>query len=636
MSVTKMKAVTIAGQIDEFDFVVEKYVYGRDIHLENAMSVLTNHNRLQGFDDSNEYDSVEKSALSVLKLANCKINKKLTAPESMTYQEMNGAIDAVNAYIENEQKQDSKFSDKIKANELLIDKMNLMLSLDLDLSRLRSLEFIRCKFGHIPKTGYKTLVTYLDGLEAFFVKTAEDATDVWGFYFAPLLKERKVEEVFSSLYFEETDIDSGYSGTPYEIKQKLLKENQELRGKIAENSEKTAKMLSSHTNEINGIYNLAGKRRQFAQIRRNAARGDMFFYVVGWMDEKRADALEKEIADSGDVVMFYSEDAENVRNMEPPTKLKNNPIFKPFEMFVKMYGLPSYNELDPTGILAVTYILFFGIMFGDVGQSFILAAAGFIIYKLKKIDLAGIVGFVGISGVIFGFIYGSFFGNEEIIPELFGTSPIRPMEQAIMMLGATIAVGVVIIIFGMTVNIINAVKSRNIGEALFGHNGAAGLVFYISMLLMTANIFLKWGIPTMLFVIFAVVSLLVMYMSGPLSDLTAGTKYWWPKSGMYFVENFFELFEVILSFFTNTISFLRIGAFAIVHVGMMMVVAILTPEGAGIGSVLVQVIGNSVVMILEGLIVGIQVLRLEYYEMFARYFTGRGKEFVSLADNKVN
>lgn len=205
-----------------------------------------------------------------------------------------------------------------------------------------------------------------------------------------------------------------------------------------------------------------------------------------------------------------------------------------------------------------------------------------------------------------------------------------------MMLGATIAVGVVIIIFGMTVNIINAVKSRNIGEALFGHNGAAGLVFYISMLLMTANIFLKWGIPTMLFVIFAVVSVLVMYMSGPLSDLTAGKKYWWPKSGMYFVENFFELFEVILSFFTNTISFLRIGAFAIVHVGMMMVVAILTPEGAGIGSVLVQVIGNSVVMILEGLIVGIQVLRLEYYEMFARYFTGRGKEFVSLADNKVN
>lgn len=632
MSVTKMKAVTIAGQINEFDSVVEKYVYCRDIHLENAMSVLTNYNRLHSFDDSNEYDSIEKNALAILNLANCKISKRLSAPESMTYQNMQKAIDDVNAYIENEKKQDEELSDKIKANEAEINKMNLMLPLEADLSKLMGLEFIRCRFGHIPKTGYKTLITYLDGLETFFVKTAEDATDVWGFYFVPLIKERKIEEVFNSLYFEETDIDCNYKGTPYEIKQVLLKENQQLKNQLSENSEKTAAMLSEHTDELNGIYNLARKRHQFADIRRNAACGDLFFYVVGWMDEKHAKKLENEISASGDVVMFYSEDAENVRNMEPPTKLKNNPIFKPFEMFVKMYGLPSYNEIDPTGILAVTYILFFGIMFGDVGQSFVLSLAGFIIYKLKKIDLAGIVGFVGISGMIFGFIYGSFFGNEEIIPHLFHTTPVRPMEQAIMMLGATIAVGVLIIIFGIVINIINSIKSKDTGGALFGHNGAAGLVFYLSMLLMAANIFLKWGIPTLLFVILAVAAILVMYMCGPLSDLISGKKHWWPKSGMYFVENFFELFEVILSFFTNTISFLRIGAFAIVHVGMMMVVAILTPEGVGLGSILVQVIGNAVVMILEGLIVGIQVLRLEYYEMFSRYFTGRGKEFVSLQD----
>lgn len=632
MSITKMKAVTIAGQINEFDSIAEKYVYGRDIHLENAMSVLANHNRLQSFDDSDEYDSIEKSALAILKMANCKIKKKLSVSESMTPEEMIQAIDDVNSYIENEKEQDEKLSEKINANEAAIKKMNLMMSADVDLSRLKNLEFIRCRFGHIPKPGYKTLITYLDNLETIFVKTAEDDADVWGFYFVPLLKERKVEEVFHSLYFEEEGIDSDYAGTPYEVRQQLIKENHELKSKISENSEKTANMLSSHTEELNGIYNIARKRRQFSKIRHNAVHGDMFFYVVGWMDEKHAKALEKEITVSSDAVMFHMEDAENVRNMEPPTKLKNNPIFKPFEMFVKMYGLPSYNEIDPTGILAVTYILFFGIMFGDVGQSFVLSLVGFIIYKIKKIDLAGIVGFVGLSGIIFGFIYGSFFGNEEIIPELFHTTPIRPMEQAIMMLASTVAVGVIIIIFGIVINIINAIKSRNKGEALFGHNGAAGLVFYLSMLCMAANIFLKWGIPTSVFVILITVSVAAMYMSGPLSDLVAGKKHWWPKSGMYFVENFFELFEVILSFFTNTISFLRIGAFAIVHVGMMMVVAILTPEGVGVGSILVQAIGNTIVMILEGLIVGIQVLRLEYYEMFSRYFTGRGKEFISLND----
>lgn len=632
MSITKMKAVTIAGQISEFDSVVEKYVYGRDIHLENAMSVLTNRGRLTGFEDNNEYESIAKTAMSIMKLAKYNVNKKLIASEHTRLEDMRNFLDDINLNIENEKKQDEQLTQRIKENETAIAQMDLMLSVDVDLSKLFKFEFIHCKFGHIPKTGYKTLVTYLDNLEAFFVKTAEDATDVWGFYFAPLLKERKVEEVFNSLYFEAVELSRELMGTPYEIKHELIKQNEELKAKIEENSKKTAQMLSNNADKLCGIYNLAKKRYQFSEVRRSAVHGDMFFYIVGWMDEKRAVALEKEINDSGDVVMFYIEDAENVKNMQPPTKLKNNPIFKPFEMFVKMYGLPSYSEIDPTSILAVTYILFFGIMFGDVGQSLVLAIAGFIVYKVKKWDLGGIVGWVGLSGVIFGFIYGSFFGNEEIIPHLFHTSPIRPMEQAIMMLGATIGMGVLIIIFGMVLNIVNAVKSRNKGEALFGHNGAAGLVFYLSVLLLAANLFLKWGIPTPVFTVLIAVSVLAMYMCEPLSDLVAGKKHWWPKTSMYFVENLFEMFEVILSFFTNTISFLRIGAFAIVHVGMMMVVAILTPEGIGVGSILVQVIGNAVVMILEGLIVGIQVLRLEYYEMFSRYFTGRGKEFVSLKD----
>lgn len=200
-----------------------------------------------------------------------------------------------------------------------------------------------------------------------------------------------------------------------------------------------------------------------------------------------------------------------------------------------------------------------------------------------------------------------------------------------MMLGATIGMGVLIIIFGMVLNIINSIKSKNKGEALFGHNGAAGLVFYLSMLLCAGNLFLKWGIPSFIFIALLVVSVLAMYLCEPLSNLVAGKKHWFPKSGMFFVENLFEMFEVILSFFTNTISFLRIGAFAIVHVGMMMVVAILAQSG-GVGGFIVQIIGNVVVMVLEGLIVGIQVLRLEYYEMFSRYFTGRGKEFISLRD----
>ena len=99
--------------------------------------------------------------------------------------------------------------------------------------------------------------------------------------------------------------------------------------------------------------------------------------------------------------------------------------------------------------------------------------------------------------------------------------------------------------------------------------------------------------------------------------------------GMFLVQGFFELFETMLSFFSNTISFVRIGAFAVSHAAMMEVVLMLggITDGAGNPNWIIIVLGNIIVCGLEGLVVGIQVLRLEYYEMFSRFYTGSGREF---------
>ena len=102
-------------------------------------------------------------------------------------------------------------------------------------------------------------------------------------------------------------------------------------------------------------------------------------------------------------------------------------------------------------------------------------------------------------------------------------------------------------------------------------------------------------------------------------------------------EAFFELFEVMLTFIANTMSFLRVGGFVLSHAGMMMVVYTLAEMVAGgtaitLSYLLVVVIGNAFVMCLEGMIVGIQVLRLEFYEMFSRYYEGKGKPFISIKE----
>ena len=629
MSIVKMKAVTFSAQISDFEYVVEKYIYGRDVHLEKAANVITHRKRITSFEENTDYDLLAKNAMSAMKLAGQEPNPELIAKDGARLADMQNFIDGINLRIRNEREESEHLLAQVEKNNQNINQLEHMINLDVDLQKIFQMEFIKAQFGHIPREGYKTLTTYLEDLETFFVVTHETAAEVWGFCFIPRAKQDKIEEVFASLYFEPVFVDAQISGTPKQRKKHLLEQNELLNKQINELSKKTAMLLEDSRDELSRIYNLAKKKEQFAQIRRNAAHSDMFFYVVGWMEASEADKLEKEISDSGDSVMFYTEDASQVKEMSPPTKLKNNFIFKPFEMFVKMYGLPSYNEIDPTPILAMTYILFFAIMFGDVGQSAVLAIVGFLAYKIKKMDLGGIIGTVGLAGIITGFIYGSFFGNEEIIPTLFGIKTVQPMHSIIPLLLTTVCMGGCIIVFGLILNIINRFKAKEKGEAIFGHNGIAGLVFYLSIIFVVINMFAKLNIPGFVFAITFGASVLSMYLTEPLSKLVEGKKNWMPTSGMFFVESFFELFEVVLSFLTNTISFLRIGAFAVIHVGMMMAVAALA-SGGGVGGTIVTIFGNVLVMILEGLIVAIQVLRLEYYEMFSRYFQGRGKEYVSL------
>ena len=204
-----------------------------------------------------------------------------------------------------------------------------------------------------------------------------------------------------------------------------------------------------------------------------------------------------------------------------------------------------------------------------------------------------------------------------------------------LILVSAVALGVVLILISMTFNVILAFRKHNLERALFSSNGLCGLLFYgaalggaVSAILLGRNLF------SPLYVIFLIIlPLLAILFEIPLGKLVSGTPFREAKpehTGSYIMEHFFELIEVVLSFFSNTMSFLRVGAFVLSHAGMMSVVLVLSDMvGAGASPVVV-VLGNLFVMAMEGLIVGIQVLRLEFYEMFSRYYDGDGKPFVPI------
>ena len=287
--------------------------------------------------------------------------------------------------------------------------------------------------------------------------------------------------------------------------------------------------------------------------------------------------------------------------------------------------MPKTSELDPTWFVAITTFLMFGFMFGDVGHGLIFLILGIILIWRKQKIYGAILSAGGVSSVIFGFLYGSVFGKENLIKPIL----ISPMNNINTMLVYGIAVGTIFIIIAIGLNIANSIKNKNVKNILLGENGIAGLSLYLFVLINVVYYFFNRKMLVSINIIIVVSGLLILMIlfNDKISGIIEGKK---KSNQIPFVEKIFEIIEMLLAFLSNTISFLRLAAFAINHAGLCMAIYLLADMTTGAGNILIAIIGNIVVLVLEGLIVGIQTLRLEYYELFSRFYDGSGREYRSI------
>jgi V/A-type H+-transporting ATPase subunit I len=362
--------------------------------------------------------------------------------------------------------------------------------------------------------------------------------------------------------------------------------------------------------------------------------------MSGWVAREDFDRFVSAIDVIGDI-KYIVENPHQLK-IAVPTKMKNPALLRPFESFIRMYGVPRYDEMDPTPLVAVSYLLFFGLMFGDLGQGAVILLVGAFLWFFKKLHFGKILMSCGFSSMMFGLVYDSVFGYEGTINRLiFGNEEIEigysPSHNLMQTLLIAVAIGVAFIILVMLLNIINGLRQKNIEKALFSQNGVAGLVLYSAGIYLAVKMLLLGGgkVSAAYTVGFFAVPLVIIFFRRPLAYLVTGGKRHYPESisiGEFIIENFFELFDDLLSFITNTVSFVRIGAFALSHAGMMFVVFLLAnttaTAGFGSGNLAVVIFGNILIMGLEGLVVGIQGLRLEFYELFSRFYSGDGVDFI--------
>ena len=485
---------------------------------------------------------------------------------------------------------------------------------------------MRFRFGKISKDNYEQLISELDHTDAVIVELDRDENEVWIIYFTPDEISEKVDSYFKVMKFERVWLPKEIAGKPSEVLDKVEK--------YIENSKKEIESLKQKlilTREENGrelLNNLLQLEmlEKINKVKKYMAHDDKgSFYIVGWIPTRNLKEILLKL--EKDNVEYVVKNHDEVAST-PPTKLKNNRLIRPFESIVNMYGIPNYTEMDPTWFVALTAFIMFGFMFGDIGHGLVVTIVGLILAK-RKSSLGPVLTAGGISSIIFGFLYGSIFGKEDIIKGIL----LSPMDNITNMLIAGIATGAVLIIIAMIFNIKNGIKNKDTGKIFFDKNGLAGLIFYTTILVLIVGFLLKGKMIISLAIstILILIPLILILFKEKLENLIKKDK---NNVKVPIVEKIFELIEMLLSMASNTISFVRLAAFAINHVGLCMAVYILADMFSGAGSIAVAIIGNIIVIALEGLIVAIQVLRLEYYELFSRFYTGDGKEYIPIENQK--
>lgn len=514
--------------------------------------------------------------------------------------------------------------------------------LSVPLDQLANSKFVTARFGHMPKESLEKLnMAYSDNPYILFVPCTTEAQQCWGAYVAPKEKVDEIDRIFSLLSFERLKMHEAV-GSVDEIIENLDRNIEIIRESIKSCDEKIKEILETEKDKLISIYNLSNIKNAVYEVKKDVFIFGNSFFCVGWVPEKSLKSVTEKLKSFSSVTLTTAK-PEDVPEHEPPVRLKNNKLTRPYEYYVEMYGLPKYHDMDITFFVAVVYTFVFGVMFGDVGQGLVLAIGGFLAWKLKGIALGKIVVPCGIASMVCGFIFGSVFGFEHALDPVYKAiglkeKPIEVMDSVNGILVFAIGIGVVLVISAMVMHTLISIKQKKIGEALFSENGLTGIILYVCG---ASAIYAFMGgpklIPNNVLIPVMLIAFVILFFKEIIIGIVDKHENWKPESMVDFaLQNLFECIEYVLSYFSNTLSFLRVGAFVIVHASMMMVVFTLAGDTSTVKGIIVVILGNIVVIALEGLLTGIQGLRLVFYEMFSRFHEGGGKPFKAVKSYNKN
>ena len=531
-------------------------------------------------------------------------------------------------------------------------------NLKVSYSELEHLSFLSMRIGKIDPAVFEEL-KFACGERAVIVPLGEDKTRILA---ASSKKGRfALDTELKRFGFVGLEIPSDFKGIPDDVLESLKNQCSEVEQNVSKLKLEKENYKNQHETEIIRLLGNFSIGKQIHDIKEKLEATQLVYRITGWIPASDSDTVMRELDE-------LTEGRVAIRGYEPkevpsvteghekvPVKLKHGKFVSSFERMIFSYGSPVYGTIDPTPFVAFFFTLLFGIMFGDLGQGLVFVIVGILLtkhwipffkswHKFGPIFIA-----IGCSSSIMGLLTGEFFCNEHILEPVgkFLTglfvgkenafAPILHMMPSADTVGNmflfflfTIGVGFVINSVGLIINIINNFILKQYGKAIFGKTGICGTVFFWYVIVMVIRIFAFVASIAIYDWIVIGITLLGVFFAEPLERLVEGHK---PilENGLFsaLIQGVVELLEVISSYLSNSVSFLRVGAFALAHAVLSYIIFTMSNLiPIFIGKLAVLIIGNAIVIVLEGMIVAIQVIRLQYYEFFSKFFTETGKEFI--------
>ena len=529
-------------------------------------------------------------------------------------------------------------------------------NLQVSFSELDSLSFLSLQIGKIEPSKVNELRDAI-GEHAVIISLGDDGSRILA---ASSKKSRfALSTELKKFGFVSMEIPKDFKGIPDDALEGLKNQSEESEKRLKALEEEKENFAVTHKDTLLNLIKVFCVGMQIQNIKRNLESTSMVYRISGWIPKDLSGDFMKgldELTEGRIAIREYKpeEILSVVQGKEQvPVKLKHGKFVSAFERMIFSYGSPVYGTIDPTPFVALFFTLLFGMMFGDLGQGLVFLLAG-ILMAFNVIKVAGWNKFapifiaIGVTSSVMGLITGEFFTNETVlrpfalwVTGLFGNphAPILklmpqsdPSSVKIMFLvfGIAVAVGFLINTVGLIINIVNKFMLKKWGEALFGKSGLSGALFFWYVVVFAVRIAFFSHVPAVYDWIVIGITLFFASFSHPFERLLKGEKPVENGLGSLLITGIVELIEVISNYLSNTVSFLRVGAFAIAHAVLGFIINFMTEIAVAPLGVLVLIIGNVIVIVLEGMIVAIQVVRLQYYEFFGKFFNETGSEFSPL------